>query len=95
MPRVQPNDLWRAFGNASGIADLETYMDGYTSQIGYPLVTLAWINADGLTTGSGSLEVRGYFLWVCMTSVWFPVNGGDIACSYQSASSECLHGFLS
>ena len=30
---LQPEDLWQAFENASGIANLTSYMAGYTSQV--------------------------------------------------------------
>lgn len=56
-PPVQPTDLWDAFGNASGIAGLSGYMLGYTSQVGYPLVTLAWADPGSATTGVGALVV--------------------------------------
>ena len=54
---AQPEALWSAFAAASGISNLTTYMAGYTSQIGYPIVTLAWTTAAGVTTGVGALEV--------------------------------------
>lgn len=54
---AQPEALWSAFAAASGISNLTAYMAGYTSQIGYPIVTLAWTTAAGDATGVGVLEV--------------------------------------
>ena len=53
-----PADLFSAFGAAApSIPSLSTYLNAWATQIGYPIVTLAWVDPASLTSGVGQLSV--------------------------------------
>jgi aminopeptidase N len=54
---AEPPALWSALAGASGLTNLDAYMTSYTSQTGYPLLTVAWSDANSASTGVGSLTV--------------------------------------
>lgn len=54
---AEPAAFWSSLAAAANLSALPAYMASYTSQTGYPVVTVAWVNADGAATGAGSLAV--------------------------------------
>ena len=53
------DDLWSAFATSAGQPSLAANLAGWTSQIGYPLLTVAWVDGvgGGEATGVGALSV--------------------------------------
>lgn len=54
---ASPEALWAALGASGGLPDLPAYLTGYTSQVGFPRVTLSWADPASETSGAGSLVV--------------------------------------
>jgi aminopeptidase N len=55
---AEPAALWAALGAAAGLPDLPAWLQAYTTQTGYPLVSLSWENPiTGEATGTGVLTV--------------------------------------
>ena len=54
---AEPAVFWDALAAAANMSALPAYMNSYTSQTGYAVVSVTWENADGPVTGVGTLAV--------------------------------------